>query len=67
MNDPEPEAVTEYATLMSGGGFHVRNGDPEIEEIYPLAQWIPNERRFGGRVYRRRVVVVEDWEEVSEP
>ncbi len=35
---PKPE--TEHAQLMSGGGYHIRNSDPEIERIYPLAQWI---------------------------
>jgi len=61
------ETVTEYAVMMSGGGYHVRNGAPEIEEIYPLAQWVKSERRFGGKVYRRRVVVIEDWAEVTKP
>jgi len=58
------EPVVEYAILMSGGGMHVRPEDPEIEAVYPLEKWIPNQQRFGGRVYRRTVVVVEDWEEV---
>lgn len=60
-----PETVVEHAVLMSGGGMHVRYEDPEIERIYPLAQWIEHGHRFGGRVYRRTVIVVEDWEEVS--
>ena len=54
--------ITEYATMMSGGGMHVRWDDPEVERIYPLAEWIP----LGGKVYRRRVIVVEDWEEVPQ-
>jgi hypothetical protein len=58
------EEVTEHAQLMSGGGYHVRNGDPEIEKIYPLAEWIVHSQRFGGKVYRRVVIVVEDWTEV---
>lgn len=60
------EPVTEYGILMSGGGFHIRSDDPEVEKIYPLAQWLPRQRRFGGHVYRRRVVVVEDWVEVGD-
>lgn len=56
--------VVEHAILMSGGGMQVRNGDPEIERIYPLAQWIRGQQRFGGMVYRRTVLVVEDWAEV---
>ena len=56
--------ITEHAQLMSGGGFHVWNTEPYIEEIYPLAQKIKAGQRFGGKVYRRRVIVVEDWTEV---
>ena len=58
------EPVVEYAQMRSGGGFHVRNSDPEIEDIYPLEQWIKASQRFGGKVYQRRVVVLEDWAEV---
>jgi len=47
--------------------MHVRNDDPEVERIYPLAEWLPAARRFGGHVYRRRIVILEDWEEVTEP
>lgn len=59
-----PEPIVEHAIMMSGGGMQVRNGDPEIEDIFPLAKWIPAQQRFGGKVYRRTVIVVEDWEEV---
>ncbi|AHH98354.1 hypothetical protein [Kutzneria albida] len=55
--------VTEYGQLMSGGGVHVRPSSPELEAIYPLERWIPDNRRHGGTVLRRRVVVVEDWED----
>ena len=58
--------IIEYATQMSGGGMHIRWDDPEMERIYPLAEWIPAQQRFGGKVYRRRVIVVEDWEEVRQ-
>lgn len=58
--------VTEHAQLMSGGGFHVRNADPVIEKIYPLREWIVHSQRFGGQVYRRKVVVVEDWAKVRK-
>ncbi len=61
------EPVTEYAELMSGGGMHIRCNDPLVERIYPLAEWLPAARRFGGHVYRRRIVILEDWEEVTEP
>ena len=59
--------VTEYATLMPGGGWHVRWDHPEAERIYPLAEWIAHMRRSGATVGRRRVVVVEGWTEVEEP
>ena len=59
------EPVTEHGLLMSGGGMQVRNDAPEIEKIYPLEEWIVHNQRFGGKVYRRRVIVVEDWEEVA--
>ena len=62
----ESVAVTEYGQLMSGGGFQTFNDSPEIEEIYPLAKRIEAGMRFGGHVYRRRIVVVEDWEEITE-
>jgi len=58
------DEVTEYAQLMSGGGMHVRNPHPEIERIWPLADWIKAGQMGGGRVYRRVITVVEDWEEV---
>lgn len=58
------EQVVEHAIQMSSGAMQVRFDDPEIERIFPLADWIKSEQRFGGKVYRRVVVVVEDWEEV---
>ena len=57
--------VTEHAQLMSGGGYHVWNTEPYIEEIYPLAQRIEHGLMHGGHVFRRRVIVVEDWTEVT--
>lgn len=63
----EREPVTEYGQLMPGGGYHVRNPSPRIESMYPVADWIADERKHGRFVARRRVVVVEDWIEVLEP
>ena len=60
------EPITEHANLMRGGGFHVWNTEPHILEIYPLAEQILHGQQEGGRVYRRRVIVVEDWEEVPQ-
>jgi hypothetical protein len=62
VTDREP--IVEHAILMSGGSMQVRCDDPEIERIYPLDRWITAQQRFGGKVYRRVVVVVEDWQEV---
>ena len=56
--------VVEYAHMMSGGGMHVRYMDQEIERIFPLADWIRAQQRFGGKVYRREIRVIEDWTEV---
>lgn len=57
--------VDEYAVQMSGGGMHVRVSDPQVERIYPLADWLKHSSRNGTRVWRRRAVVVEDWHEVA--
>lgn len=58
--------TTEYATQMSGGGMHVRNPEPEIEEVYPLAQWIKHMQRAGATVFSREVIQASDWAEVEE-
>lgn len=60
----EQPIVVEHAIGMSGGSMQVRNDHPEIERIYPLAKWIPDHQRHGGKVYTRRVIVVDDWTEV---
>jgi hypothetical protein len=60
-----PEHVTEHAVRMSSGAMTVRYDHPDIDRIFPLAEWIRSEQRFGGRVWRRRIIVVDDWEEVS--
>lgn len=57
-------AVTEHALQMAGGSVQVRYDTPEIEKIYPLAEWITHNQRFGGKVWRRRVIVLDDWAEV---
>ena len=58
--------LVEHGLLMSGGGFHVRDTDPEIEKIFPLAEWIAHQTRTGGHVYRRQIVVLQDWHEITE-
>lgn len=44
--------------------MQVRSNNPETERVYPLTEWITHNQRDGGRVYRRRIIVVEDWIEV---
>lgn len=58
------DAVTEYSTRM-GTGYLVRG--PEAARVYPLAEWIEDKRGDGSKVYRRRIVVIEDWTEVDAP
>jgi hypothetical protein len=60
------EDVTEHGVQMTGGGFHVRVNDPAVDRVYPLSAWIEH-RVLEGNCWRRRVVVVEDWTEVTEP
>ena len=57
--------ITEHAHLMRDGGYHVWNTEPYILEIYPLEEKIAHGQQHGGKVYRRRVIVVEDWTEVA--
>lgn len=54
--------VTEHAREMSGGGMHIRAAG--LDDVYPLAEWIEHGQRNGGRVWRRRIQVIEDWVEV---
>lgn len=61
---PPSETVVEHAIGVTDGSKQVRPNDPQIDRIWPLADWIPAHQRFGGKVYRRRVIVVEDWSEV---
>ena len=61
------EAHTEYAQLDGNGVFLVWDVDPDGEERFPLTERIKAARSFGGLIFRRRVIVVEDWEEVAKP
>jgi hypothetical protein len=55
----------EHGIRMTGGGHHIRPDHPEIERIFPLADWIRASQRNGGKVDTRRVIVVNDWTEVT--
>lgn len=59
--------ITEHALRLAGGGMQVRNPHPDIERVYPLTEWVKDEQRNGSEVYRRRIVVVEDWAKAEEP
>ena len=63
-DDLENPGKVEYGILMSSGGYQIRNGRAEIERIYPVADWVADEKRNGTHVFRRRVIVVEDWAEL---
>lgn len=63
----ETDAATgvadEYGTRLTSGGYQTWNTEPRILERYPLAERIELERRH-GKVWRRRIIVVEDWAEL---
>ena len=61
------EAVIEYAQLDGNGVFLVWDVSPETEQRWPLARRIASARKGGGIIFRRRVIVVEGWEEATEP
>lgn len=64
----EIPATTEYGTVMSGGGVASRPNSPALDRVAPLAEWIHLQRTVNrSRVVRRRVIVIEDWEEVTGP
>lgn len=60
---PRPVIVEEYGHLMSGGSVQVWDLAPELLDIYPLENRIEHGKRNGGRVLRRRIIVVDEWEE----
>lgn len=62
--DPDALAVTEHATRMGSGTMVVRWDGPAAERYYPLADWIRSAQQDHGGAYRRRIIVVDDWEEV---
>lgn len=52
--------AVEYGTVRKSGDWTVWNTEP-------LAERIEHARANGGKVYRRRVIIVEDWAEVDAP
>lgn len=59
----EDEIVTEYGIPYKSGDVQVRARGEHVERAWPLAEWIA----YQGTVLRRKVIIVQDWEEVSEP
>lgn len=60
---------TEYATegpADASKGKRLRPEDSWMRRINPLAKWIHDSQRYGGRVYRRRIITVESWELLTE-
>lgn len=58
--------IVEYGQQMAGGTFMLWHIDAETETIYPLGKRLFHAMRYGGEVYRRRVIVVEEWAKVDE-
>lgn len=58
--------VVEYAMRMVGGGVQTFPDSDEVEEVYPLGKRLFHHMQYGGKVYRRRYLLIEDWSEVDE-
>jgi len=60
MSEERIEYAQEYPSSML-----VRSDDPELERVYPRVLWTMHVRKNGGRVWKRKVIVVEEWTEVT--
>lgn len=58
--------VVEYAMRMVGGGVQTFLDSNEVEEVYPLGKRLFHHMKYGGKVLRRRYLLIEDWTEVDE-
>lgn len=58
------DPVIEHATRMGSGTMQVRPND--IDRVVPLADWMEVCRSSSAVVFRRQIVVLDDWTEVSE-
>lgn len=54
----------EHAIRMGDGKMLLRADMAEAE--YPTERWLPDQQNLGRRVCRRRVLVLEDWQEVPK-
>ena len=61
------EEITEHALVYAGGMKLVRPNDRAVDAIYPTDDWIAAQVRMGATVVQRKIIVVSDWEEVTQP
>lgn len=59
------EPVTEYSLKMLNT-MQVLPTDTEVEKVYPMAKHLRHSMKYGGQVYRRRLLIIEDWTPVTE-
>lgn len=57
------DVLEEYGELLAGA---ITTRHPQENDQASRAEWIAAKRAYGIPVYRRRVIVVEDWVEVTE-
>lgn len=62
---PRGQVQDEHGLLMGGGGFFIRSTDPEVERIYPTEKWTADQKFSGGHVYVRRIILVDEWVELT--
>jgi hypothetical protein len=56
------DVQVEYAQQYSSGDMLIM----EDHEEYPVAKRITHAKKFGGKVYKRYVLVIWDWEKVND-
>jgi hypothetical protein len=59
--ETDQEVYVEYAQEYTSGDMHLLAYD----KLYPIDKRIQRIMKFGGRVYKREIIVVSDWEEVE--
>ena len=60
------EEREEWGQKYSGGGYLTKVDADWFNQRWPLADWIASNTRFGAVVGRRRIIVVEDWQDFRE-
>jgi hypothetical protein len=59
--------TTEYAIAYIGGAKLLHPPAPKTGKPVPIGQWVAAQLATGAFVYRREIVVVTDWEQVTAP